>query len=74
MGEKEARGYAEFIPKLEKFISDSGLGTEFRLNFPRCPYADLESPDFPFFMENLKEVGFNEEVDKKLGLDEAHVK
>ena len=75
MGEKEAMGYADFIPKLETFISESGLGADdIQLNFPRCPYADLESPDFPFYMENLKEAGFNEEVDKRLGLDEAHIR
>lgn len=74
MGEKEARGYAKFIPDLEKFIRDSGLENQIVLNFPKCPYADLDSPDFPFFMENMRELGYIDEFNKKLGLDEAHIK
>ena len=74
MDEKETRAYAEFIPDLNKFISDLGLETEIHLNFPPCPYAELEKDEYYFFMENMKECGYKEEVNKKLGLDVAHVK
>ncbi len=74
MDEKETRAYAEFIPDLKKFIQDLGLESEIRLNFPPCPYAELEKDEFYFFMENMKECGYKEEVNKKLGLDVTHVK
>ncbi len=74
MGEKETRAYAEFIPDLQKFIKDMGLETDIQLNFPPCLYAELEKDEFYFFLENMKECGYKEEVNKKLGLDVDHVK
>jgi hypothetical protein len=56
MGEKEALAYAQLIPDLEKFIRESGLESEIRLNFPGCPFVDLECAEPYFFMENLKQV------------------
>lgn len=74
MGEKETRAYAEFIPDLKKFISDLELKTEIQLNFPPCLYAELEKDEYYFLMENMKESGYMEEVNKKLGLDVIHIK
>jgi hypothetical protein len=74
MGEKETQAYAEFIPDLQKFIKDMGLETDIQLNFPPCLYAELEKDEFYFFLENMKECGYKEEVNKKLGLDVDHVK
>jgi len=45
-----------------------------KLNFAKCPYADFETKDIYFFMENLKHSGFVDEVDKKAGLDMNHTK
>ncbi len=59
----------ELFPALNLFIEESGLENEIKLNFPPCPYAELEEDDFYFFMENMKENGYTEEVDKKLGLN-----
>jgi len=59
----------ELFPALNQFIKDSGLENEIKLNFPPCPYAELEEDDFYFFMENMKENGYTEEVDKKLGVN-----
>ena len=64
----------ELFPALDQFIKECGLENEIELNFPPCPYAELEEDDFYFFMENMKEHGYTEEVDKKLGIDEDHVK
>jgi hypothetical protein len=74
MGEKETRFYADFLPKLNHFIKDSGLENEVTFNFPSCPHAELTSEDFYFFMENLKECGYAVEFDKKLGLDAQHTR
>ena len=74
MGEKEARAYSNLIPDLRTFIRDLGLEKEIVLNFPNCPFVELNKTEPYFFMENMKEKGYNEEFDKKLGLDVAHVK
>ena len=74
MAEKETRAYSELIPDLKKFISDFGLETEIQLNFPPCLYAELEKYEYYFFRENMKDCGYKEEVNKKLGLDVVHIK
>jgi hypothetical protein len=64
----------ELFPALNQFIKESGLEKEIQLNFPPCPYAKLEGKDYFFFMENMREKGYAEEGDKKLGIDAVHVK
>ena len=64
----------ELFPALNQFIKESGLENDIEINFPPCPYAELEEDNFYFFMENMKEDGYSEEVDKKLGIDAAHIK
>jgi len=71
--EREQFFFGTFLPQLKDFLSKKGV-PELLPNFCSIPYSAWTEDDKILIMQNLKEEGWRDAINKKAGLDIYHVR
>jgi len=71
--EREANFFGKLLPKLKEFLSSKNL-SDLLPNLCPVPYCAWTDQDKVLIMQNLKEEGFRDAINKKAGLDIVHVR
>jgi len=71
--EREINFFGNLLPALKKFLSLKGL-PELLPNFCSVPFCSWTEKDKVLVMQNLKEEGWRDALNKKAGLDIEHVR
>jgi len=71
--EREVNFFGNLLPALKDFLSSKGV-SELLPNFCSVPYSSWTEEEKVLIMENLKEEGWRDAVNKKAGLDIEHVR
>jgi len=71
--EREASFYGILVPQLKNFLSSKGI-PELLPKLCSVPYSAWTEEDKVLIMENLKEEGWRDAINKKAGLDIEHVR
>jgi len=71
--EREENFFGTLLPKLKDFLSSKGV-PELLPNFCSIPYSAWTEDDKVLIMQNLKEEGWRDAINKKAGLDIEHVR
>ena len=71
--EREVNFFGNLLPALKEFLSSKGV-SELLPNFCSVPYNSWTEEEKVLIMENLKEEGWRDAINKKAGLDIEHVR
>jgi len=73
LDEREVDFFGHLLPAIKQFLSEKGV-PELLPNFCSVPYSSWTEDDKVLIMQNLKEEGWRDAVNKKAGLDIEHVR
>jgi len=71
--EREVNFFGDLLPALKDFLSSKGL-PDLLPNFCSVPYSAWTEDDKVLIMQNLKDEGWRDAINKKEGLDIEHVR